>query len=356
MITETSAPGMKRINRFIILFFSVLPASVPTAAFSHELATSYTNISVRSDSIELHLILDAADAERISGGPVDSTSVARLLARRLIRFSVLDEPAELESRGGDLFNDNFGNDFIRLRQVAVFSGGIPWSLKMEIGFFPAVQKYHRNLVRVNFDTHADEFVLDGSNPEIILDLSEKSSLTRQLSGFLKLGVHHIFIGYDHILFLLGLIVVGGSVKNLIKIVTSFTIAHSISLALAVFGIILIPGRVVESIIAASLIYVAVENFLVRKSEGRWMITFAFGLVHGLGFASVLAMQGLPGRGMVASLLSFNLGVEVGQVVIVALIFPLVRFAEKRGWERKLAYSASSAVLLFGVIWFVERVF
>lgn len=87
-----------------------------------------------------------------------------------------------------------------------------------------------------------------------------------------------------------------------------------------------------------------------------MITFAFGLVHGLGFASVLAMQGLPGRGVIASLLSFNVGVEIGQVVIVAMIFPIVHYAGRAGWERKLAYAASSLVFVFGLMWLIERAF
>jgi len=113
---------------------------------------------------------------------------------------------------------------------------------------------------------------------------------------------------------------------------------------------------VESVIALSIVYIAVENFLIKDSDQRWMVTFAFGLMHGFGFAGVLTELGLPTKGLVASLLSFNVGVEIGQVMIVSLVFPVILLASRTRWQRQIVYGLSSVILTFGLIWFFQRAF
>ncbi|MDP7363916.1 MAG: HupE/UreJ family protein, partial [Candidatus Latescibacteria bacterium] len=187
-------------------------------------------------------------------------------------------------------------------------------------------------------------------------LREEVDLLAQVMHFVWLGVEHIFIGYDHIMFLAALIVIGSRLGPLVKIVSAFTVAHSITLILAALEIVSLPTRWVEAGIALSIAYVALENFWIRGASHRWMLTFAFGFVHGFGFANVLRDLGLPSQGLVPSLLAFNVGVEIGQVVIVAILLPGILWAAKHGHQQRLVQVASAVILLFGVGWFVERVF
>ncbi|MBT7863105.1 MAG: HupE/UreJ family protein, partial [Gemmatimonadetes bacterium] len=165
-----------------------------------------------------------------------------------------------------------------------------------------------------------------------------------------------FIGYDHIMFLAALIVIGTRLGPLVKIVSAFTVAHSITLLLAALDVVTLPTRWVEAGIALSIVYVALENFWLRDASHRWMLTFAFGFVHGFGFANVLRDLGLPTEGLVASLLAFNVGVEIGQIIIVSVMLPLILFAVRRGYQQRLVRVASAVIFLFGIGWLVERVF
>ena len=143
--------------------------------------------------------------------------------------------------------------------------------------------------------------------------------------------------------------------SLVKIITSFTIAHSITLALATFSVVVLPSRLTESLIALSIAYVAAENLLDFRAMKRYYITFLFGLVHGFGFSSVLREMDLPKSGLALSLFSFNLGVEIGQITFVLLIFPLVQDLVKSGWTR-LKPAVSIGVACLAIYWFVQRAF
>lgn len=175
-------------------------------------------------------------------------------------------------------------------------------------------------------------------------------------SFIWLGVEHIFLGYDHILFLIALIVAGSDFKDLLKIVTAFTVAHSLTLALAALELVVLPTRLVEAVIAASIVYVAVENFLRQEKGSRWRLTFFFGLVHGFGFANVLRDLELPTDGLVLSLVSFNVGVELGQVAILVLLFPFSLWLSRQEFQYRGIQVVSSLVLLLGLGWFIERAF
>lgn len=176
--------------------------------------------------------------------------------------------------------------------------------------------------------------------------------------FLKLGVEHILTGYDHLLFLLALLVVTRNALAALKVITCFTIAHSITLGVATFDLLQMSSRLVEPLIAATIVYVGAENVWKRGDpHGRWMLTFAFGLIHGFGFASVLRELGVGSRGGVAMpLFSFNLGVELGQLAVAAIALPIIW--QLRKWDfflRRGVPACSLAVALLGAIWFVQRV-
>jgi len=178
-------------------------------------------------------------------------------------------------------------------------------------------------------------------------------------GFFKLGVEHIWLGYDHLLFLFALLVACRRFSSIVAIVSCFTVAHSLTLALATVGWADLPGRWVEPAIAASIAYVGVENIIRRGREprGRWALTFGFGLIHGFGFASVLRDLGVndAGGGIAVPLLAFNLGVEVGQIAIAAVVLPLLwRLQKNPMLAQRTTVVISAAVALAGLYWFLER--
>jgi hydrogenase/urease accessory protein HupE len=176
--------------------------------------------------------------------------------------------------------------------------------------------------------------------------------------FVAAGVHHILIGPDHLLFLIGLLLLGGSLRQLVLVVSAFTVAHSMTLSLAVLRIVAPPPWLIEPAIALSIVYVGADNLTVRGGRDmRPWIAFAFGLIHGFGFASVLREMDLPPRALGWSLLSFNLGVELGQLVVVvpvATVFAVIR-ARSEQVGRQLAFAGSLVVIAAGTYWFVQRV-
>jgi hydrogenase/urease accessory protein HupE len=178
-------------------------------------------------------------------------------------------------------------------------------------------------------------------------------------GFLRLGIAHIWTGYDHLLFLFGLLVVCRSFRSIVAIISCFTLAHSITLALATLNIVNLPSRIVEPMIAASIFYVGIENLARRGAEpkGRWALTFAFGLIHGFGFASVLRELGVGsnGHGLAMPLFTFNLGVEIGQVTLAAIVLPVVwQLRKNPTFLRRGVPILSGLVAAAGLYWFLER--
>lgn len=181
---------------------------------------------------------------------------------------------------------------------------------------------------------------------------------RAAGGFILMGIEHILTGYDHMLFLLSLLMVGAALPQLLKIVTAFTIAHSVTLSLAVLGVVDVPSRWVESAIALSITYVAAENvWRGRASLGsRWLVTFAFGLVHGLGFASALMEMHLPRANVAASLVGFNVGVEIGQVSVILLATVALDALRQYAWAPVFRRWVSAGAAFTGFVWFIQRAF
>ena len=210
-----------------------------------------------------------------------------------------------------------------------------------------------------------ERLLSANSDSITLQLApaaEKplaASKSNSFADFLVLGVRHIWTGYDHLLFLLGLLIVTRNFVSSLKIITCFTLAHSITLAVATLSLVHLSSKVVEPLIAASIVYVGVENLLRGDdAKGRWLLAFGFGLIHGFGFASVLRDLGVGsnGSGITVPLVSFNLGVEVGQIAIAALVLPVIW--KLRAWPvylRVWVPACSGIVVLLGAWWFVQRV-
>jgi hypothetical protein len=241
-----------------------------------------------------------------------------------------------------------------LELVAKYAcAGAPSRVTIELALLDSFAHGHRHVARLVAGSTVVEDVLFRGHASI-----EASGDTRALGfgAFLRMGVEHILTGYDHLLFLFGLILVGGRVRALVGVVTAFTLAHSVTLGLAALGVLTPPPRIVEPAIALSIAYVGVENFFVANAEKRWKITFPFGLVHGFGFAAALQEVDLSRAQIPVALVSFNLGVELGQLGVMATLLPLVLSARRNPWvEARGVPALSACVALAGLFWFVQRI-
>jgi hydrogenase/urease accessory protein HupE len=202
-------------------------------------------------------------------------------------------------------------------------------------------------------------ILDQSRSELEYFAGTRQGTVAVIRKFVGSGIHHILIGPDHLLFLIGLLLLGGSLRQLVLVVSAFTAAHSVTLSLAALNILSPPARIVEPAIALSIIYVGADNLTVRGGRDvRAWIAFGFGLIHGFGFAGVLREMDLPSRALGWSLFSFNLGVEIGQLVVVIAVAAALSAVRTRSEiaGRRLAFAGSLVVIAAGAFWFIERVF
>ncbi len=231
----------------------------------------------------------------------------------------------------------------------------PRDLLIRDDLFDVLGTDYHTLANIEWQGGSQQFVFQPDIRETRIAIQAGQSASGA-GSFFSLGIEHILFGFDHLLFLLALVLRGGNLWSLLKIVTAFTIAHSITLALAVFNILVLPDWLVQAVIALSISYVAAENLFMRRPVShRWAVSFVFGLVHGVGFSSVLRELNLPASGIVWPLLSFNLGVEVGQATAVALALPLLLWARQFKWEPRAVAALSGVVLVVGLVLFVERV-
>ena len=219
--------------------------------------------------------------------------------------------------------------------------------------FDALHRDHHTLLNVEWPGGLQQFLLEPDRREARVTVAAtpggKPSASPDAGGvleFFRLGVEHILEGYDHVLFIVALVLGGGRLRSLLLIITAFTIAHSLTLALATLDVVRPPSWLIEPLIAASIAYVAFENiFMARALSRRWLVSLLFGLVHGFGFAGALVELGLPQSALFSSLLAFNLGVEAGQALIVALLFPALVWLSRRPWQRQAVTSVSAVVLV-----------
>jgi len=246
---------------------------------------------------------------------------------------------------------------------------------LEVGYrlFFDIDPQHRGLLNLSSGGANRAGIFSVDEPVQQFTLAE-SSKTAQFFDYLKDGVLHIWSGFDHILFLLSLLLPAVLVRSatsgevwaaspgfrasslgVLKVVTAFTVAHSVTLTLATLGVVSLPSRLVESAIAASVVLAAINNIRPVVRGGRWIIAFCFGLMHGFGFASVLVDLGLPQGSLLLALVAFNIGVEVGQLAIVAVFLPLAYVARGTLFHRRaILVGGSSCVALIAAFWLVER--
>ncbi len=236
----------------------------------------------------------------------------------------------------------------------------PENVRVRCDLFSFDPRHRTFLNLYNGDKLRFQGIFDGSTSQLDSILSTPQPAITVVRQFLWEGVHHIFIGPDHILFVVGLLLLGGTVWQLLRIITAFTVAHTVTLVLATLNILNPPARVIEPLIALSIVFVGVHA-LLRLNQGRdWRLLFAFcfGFVHGFGFANVLREMALPRAALGWSLFSFNVGVEIGQACIVLAVSPLLAFLYRRTARLagNIATAGSFGVVAAGSFWFLQRVF
>jgi hydrogenase/urease accessory protein HupE len=245
-------------------------------------------------------------------------------------------------------------------QLRFNTKAFPAVLRVQCALFTSEPEHQTFLNIYEEGLLAHQEIFDNSHTTLEYFTGSRQVALAVVKKFIPAGIYHIFTGPDHILFIVGLLLMGGSLMRLLTIVTSFTIAHSITLSLAALDVVNPPARLIEPAIALSIIYVGIDNLMVGKSsrDVRAWIAFFFGLVHGFGFAGVLREFGLPRRALGWSLFSFNFGVEIGQVCIVVVAASLLAALRSRNKElgERVATVGSVIVILAGSYWFIQRVF
>jgi hypothetical protein len=352
-------------RRVAALLFGVFVFSFVKTAMAHAIGLSRGEYRVLGDAVgvlyvfsgtELATALPEIDVNhdgRLS--PAEIGLGAPLVDRRIVRTTLV---AADGFSCGPHFDSIEAAEADAVQVRATFScGHAPRALSVDCGFIDAFSAGHRHLATVMAAGHETSFILVPAQEHLGIDLQSTAGSSTTFAAMVWTGVTHIWTGYDHLAFLFGLLLVGGRVRTLVGVVSAFTVAHSITLALAVLGLVSPSPALVEPAIALSIAYVGVENLFVTDPSKRWRITFPFGLIHGFGFAGALRELDLPRAKIPVALFAFNLGVEVGQLAVVAAILPLILWARRsavfRIWGVRML---SIALSVAGCIWFVLRVF
>jgi hydrogenase/urease accessory protein HupE len=373
-------PGQAAVSRLagsravrgaiLAVLFSLLPLQ-ETAA--HDPGLSSLTIRPCTNRLEATLTLAVRDAAQLveldedHDGIVTQVEFARTRSQleTALARQLLVAPDGKVANARSIRSSLDGNKNVEVHLdfgAAVFS-----SLEIQSKLIASLPLGHRQYLQVQSsagETVFEALLSAGADRAIAqLTVTTASAPARQaisaLREFVALGVKHILTGYDHLLFLFGLLVVARGFVSSLSIITSFTIAHSITLAAATFNLAQVPSRIVEPLIAASIVFVGVENLLHGDiPKARRLVAFGFGLIHGFGFASVLRETGIGLRtgGIALPLLSFNIGVELGQIMVAAAALPIIwKLRESPVFIARLAPACSAVVVLLGGFWFVERV-
>ena len=331
----------------------------PLAASSHDVSQSESRIEVHGRDVRVTfrfnlLELSYVDVNRngfISYDELDN-SIERVYAdikqHYGLRGPALPTQVTLEKYGV------VENHVLDMELVYQFPQDVN-KLEVTSTLYQITQPDHQHLTSAKLNGTTHEAVLNSANPSVVFAADDATTF-KTFGSFLRLGIMHIFTGYDHLAFLVGLLIVTTSLGSLVKIITSFTVAHSITLALATLDIVVLPSRLTESLIALSIAYVALENLLGIRAIERYRITFIFGLAHGFGFSNVLREMELSRAHLALSLFSFNLGVEIGQLTFVLVLFPIIIYIASSTWRRQFQTAVSVVVICLAVYWFVQRAF
>ena len=356
---------MRRLGLAVLVAVTMCGVATPVSA--HPAPFSFVDLRIQATSVDIEVVIHAFDVAYELG--IDQPdraldpAVLRSGAERLT--ALLRDRLRIAADGRVLVFDSWSaaeplpeRQSVRLR-ARVDLGNPPGVIDVSAELFPYDEAHQTFLNFYDDGELTSQAILGADQTRNEYFVGSRQGTLAVIRKFVPEGVHHILIGPDHLLFLVGLLLLGGSVRRLLTVITGFTVAHSITLVLAVLNIVTPPGRLVEPIIALSIVYVGIDNLMVRGGRDmRVWIALVFGLIHGFGFASVLQEMGLPSGALGWSLFSFNLGVEIGQVAVAVGVASALMALRARSAVagRRLAVAGSVVVMAAGTFWFVQRVF
>jgi hypothetical protein len=357
---------IRAFRRWPLAIAAILALALTARLSAHPAPFSYLDVHLAADALSGRLVVHTIDIAHELGLPdpvvlldpavaaQHADAIDRLLAAR-IRFTADGTALPWTMTGA---KPAPGQDALEIQWTAPASR-VPGQLTLDMHAFP-YDPNHQSFVNV-YENGAlvRQEVLNADRTRADFYSGTRQGMLAVFKAFTQSGIHHIAIGPDHILFIVGLLLLGGSIPRLLAIVTAFTVGHSVTLALATLNLLDPPARLIEPAIALSIVYVGADNLLVgsKGRDVRAWVALGFGLIHGFGFASVLRETGLPDTALGLSLFAFNLGVEIGQaaiVVVVASALALLRRYHAPA-ARYVVTAGSVTVMLAGAFWFFERV-
>ena len=364
----------------VVLVMALLLLSAP--AWAHKPSDSYLSLTVQDARIEGQWDIALRDLDAAIGLDVDDDGAitwgevrakhSEIAAYALSRLTLVSDgtaciPRTLEQ----LIEHHTDGAYSVLRFRADCARPIA-RIHADYRLLFDVDAQHKGLLRLTQEGQTVTAIFSLDSPTQEFTLGDRS-LWRESLPFVREGVWHIWLGFDHVLFLIALLLPAVLVRiegrwdavadfssvwwNVVSIVTAFTVAHSLTLSLATLGMVRLPSRLVESVIAASVVVAALANLYPRMTRRRWLVAFGFGLIHGFGFAAVLSDLGLSHTSLVLSLVSFNVGVEIGQLAMVAAFLPLAYFL-RHTWtyQRVVVVTGSLTIASVALLWLLERAF
>ncbi len=371
------------MKRWII---ALLALALHATAFAHKPSDSYLTVRAGTDNavtlrwdialrdLDYVLELDRDGNGLLTWGEVRqrSADITRYALSHL-QLASGDKPCPIET-SAPLMLDQHSDGTYAVLTLRAHCASLVNALQMKYSLLFDVDPSHRGLVQwIASDKGAAQALVFGTESAQQQLTVQAPDALQTLRQYVAEGTWHIWIGFDHILFLLSLLLPSVLVRRqghwqavdslrsasieVLKVVTAFTLAHSITLSLAALQVLTLPSRLVESVIAASVVVAALNNLRGTVESKRWLLAFVFGLVHGFGFASVLADLGLPQGALVLALVGFNVGVELGQLAIVALFLPLAFALRCSAFYRVgVLLGGSVLIALLAAWWFVQRAF
>jgi hydrogenase/urease accessory protein HupE len=355
------SPKLCACLRGVLMISAILFA---TCAWPHATQLSSVRLVLQGRVVEAVIEMDARDldaalrtqlADSSGGVSIDAvrTGTAAIQALVAARTSLAFEGGGSCQPAPGAVSPKGGHVVLAMRWTCPPGGG---ALVYSVSLFHDIDPAAKQLVSLSGDAKRIALLSAGTPRVVLADVAGNAGQVAW--HYLVTGIEHIAFGWDHMAFVVAVILWGRHPWPLVRVVTAFTLAHSITLALAVLDVVRVPSGPVEVLIALSIVYVAAENFFVRDIGRRWQLTFLFGLVHGFGFAGALREFGLPSDAVGLALAAFNVGVEVGQIAVVLAGLALLTLADRATEGRRdprLVKGISIVLMVCGIFWTVQRV-
>lgn len=349
---------MTRPGRLAATLCCVLTALLPARAVAHVTATGLAIVSLEDREIDYRLTVVPSElpgtaaqllTRAMAGSRPDAERLAEA-ARRAVTIRI----DGIACRAGRFAVQDAGAGLKAVLDYRLHCPAAAGRFEIEEDWTGLFGEHYLTVATIRSPSGGGESLLGQETRRISLDLAAPAP--SGLAAFVGLGVAHILTGYDHLLFLFALLIGASNFWRVLGIASMFTLAHSVTLSLAVLGLVHVPAALIEPLIALSIIWVSIENvFGGQRMSHRLAVTFLFGLVHGLGFADALAPLALTGWALVRALAGFNLGVELGQTVAICLVLPVMLAIARTARASMIYRCASLAVAAVGVYWVVERI-